>query len=363
MGLPAHRSRPSTVSLSRGMKKLRGVIVALGGFLFLVTLPCLPCMGAEAEGIGPAHPRDPDRRKPEKRPFRCGTVFAVCGTFGKKGFNSEDLYNPSDVGIAGNGDIYVVDTFNHQVKKYRLTLNLEKVIGGHGKGEGRFIKPSSVAEGPAGYIYVADMMNNRVQVFDAQGAFVRAWGVYGRKPGQLANPLALAVDMQGRVYVSDMNNRITIFDSSGKFIRVWAVGLSYASALDYDPESGMLYVADTNNNRILGVKDGTVIQCFRRVKGLGKGLSAPAGVSVCGGMLFVSDSGHDRILVLDKRTGDLVHVFGKKGRDPGEFSRPRGLAVFAPLMAVIADRHNCRVQMICGHPNSKISGDSEEQEK
>ncbi|MEA3397121.1 MAG: NHL repeat-containing protein, partial [Chloroflexota bacterium] len=185
-----------------------------------------------------------------------GLFYEPYISWGKKGFKKEEMYNPGDVAIDKKGFVYVADTFNHQIKKFKLDYNLKKVFGRHGEQSGQFIKPSSIAVGPDNLIFVADMMNNRIQVFDSNGKFIRTWGSYGKEYGQLANPLAIDVDNNGIVYVADMNNRITSFTSDGKVIDVFGKGgvnigeFSYPAALVYDNETGFLYVADKNNNRI-----------------------------------------------------------------------------------------------------------------
>jgi len=277
--------------------------------------------------------------------------YCFYGDYGIKGFKEGELYNPSDISIGPKGFIYVVDTFNHQIKKYRIKLELDSVIGSQGKNPGKFYKPSSIALDSDGNIYVADMLNNRIQVFDSNQKLVRVWGVYGRGKGQLANPLAVAVDSNNHVYVADMNHRITIFDKKGEFISIWGKGgtrkgeFSFPSALCIDEETGILYVGDHNNNRIQMLNQGVTIKIFKEIKGLPGKTFSPSGVTINGQNLFISDSANHRLIVLNKMTGRLINWYGKEGRGPGEFSEPRGIAFIKDNFLLVVDRYNSRIQI------------------
>ena len=273
-------------------------------------------------------------------------------SWGKKGFNNEDMYNPGDVAIDKNGFVYVADTFNHQIKKYKLYYKLEKVFGRHGEQPGQLVKPSAIAVGPDNLIYVADMLNNRIQVFDSNGKFIRTWGSYGKEYGQLANPLAIDVDNNGIVYVADMNNRITSFTSDGTVIDVFGKGgadkgeFSYPAALVYDNETGFLYIADTNNNRIQVLYNRETKKIFEIIEGLPGGLSSPSGIEIYGKNLYIADTGNSRLVVLDKTNGSLTGTCGKKGDKPGEFSGMQGIAALDNNLVFIIDRYNNRLQVL-----------------
>ncbi len=284
------------------------------------------------------------------------TFYEPYISWGGKGFTKDKLYNPGDVAIDKYGFVYVADTFNHQIKKFKLNYSLDKVFGKHGKQPGQFIKPCSIAIGPEGLIYVADMMNNRIQCFDVNGKFVRTWGSYGKEYGKLANPMAIEVDKNGIVYVADMNNRITLFNSSGKCINVFGRGGSQKgefrgpSALAHDNETGFLYIADQNNNRIQALYKSKIKKIFKTIKGLPGGLSSPSGVDICGENLYIADSGNSRLVVLDKLTGKLIGVYGKKGNEAGEFSGMQGIAAMNNSLIFIIDRYNNRLQVLKKKP-------------
>jgi sugar lactone lactonase YvrE len=98
-------------------------------------------------------------------------------TIGKPGGAPEPecCYQPNDVIVAKNGDIFVAE--------------------GHGTGKNIIFK------------------------FDKNGKQIKHWGKYGSAPGEFDQPHSLAFDSKGRLYVADRNNnRIQIFDQDGNYI-------------------------------------------------------------------------------------------------------------------------------------------------
>lgn len=98
------------------------------------------------------------------------------------------------------------------------------------------------------------------------------------------------------------------------------------SHLEFDHTSGMLYIADTGNNRIATL-DTTVGEMGQRISpnydggaqyamngglletwvdGADAMLSVPSGLEIQDGMVFVSDNAESRIVALDQETGTLV---------------------------------------------------------
>ena len=103
-----------------------------------------------------------------------------------------------------------------------------------------------------------------------------------------------------------------------------------------------VYVCDTENDRI------AVFDRFGGFEGrLGEGsLSGPRGV--CLGpsrSLFVADTGHNRVLVFDLDTGEVVQKIGgpAPGSLGGSFREPHGVGVHGDLLYV-TDTGNHRIQ-------------------
>ena len=77
-------------------------------------------------------------------------------------------------------------------------------------------------------------------------------------------------------------------------------------------------------------------------------LLTPDACAVDGSTLYISDSGRDRVIVLDAGSFQRRGVLGgESGDGDGRFNRPQGLAARSGLLAV-ADAGNCRVQLFDG---------------
>ncbi|NIR34682.1 MAG: hypothetical protein GWN07_01090, partial [Actinobacteria bacterium] len=130
-----------------------------------------------------------------------------------------------------------------------LRLGRAGEVGGPSDRD-RFHGPSDVLVAPEGDIYVLDGHgeggNNRVVHFSAEGAFVRSWGTSGPGPaaGELSDAHAIAMDSRGRIFVADRRNvRIQIFDRDGTFLEQWT---HFGPPSDiYIDDGDVLYVTDT----------------------------------------------------------------------------------------------------------------------
>jgi NHL repeat len=133
---------------------------------------------------------------------------------------------PHQVRIDRQGDVWLVDSGLHCVRKYTPDGKLLVTLGTRGEpGEDstHLNRPTDVAITSAGDLFVTDGYgNNRVVHFDRHGQFVTAWGSLGVGRGQFSLPHSIAVDSQGRLYVADRNNaRVQVFDQTGRWLDEW----------------------------------------------------------------------------------------------------------------------------------------------
>lgn len=138
--------------------------------------------------------------------MRLGRMGGVpMGEQAAAGPQSAFFWQPNDVYVAGNGDIFVAE--------------------GHGAGGDRIIK------------------------FNSAGEYIMEWGGRGDQPSQFNQPHGLAMDSQGRLFVADRgNNRIQIFDQDGGFIDQW-YQFSRLSGI-YIDRNDVLYGADSESGSV-----------------------------------------------------------------------------------------------------------------
>lgn len=148
-------------------------------------------------------------------------------------------------------------THGHQVFKFspdgKLLLTLGKPGGG--KDSEYFYQPNDVLVAPNGDIYVseghssAEGANARILKFTKDGKLIASWGKKGTGLGEFDQPHALAMDSKGRLFVGDRgNNRIQILDQNGTFLGEWHQ-FSRPSGLYIDRQDN-LYVADSESGSV-----------------------------------------------------------------------------------------------------------------
>ncbi|MCA1832190.1 MAG: NHL repeat-containing protein [Actinobacteria bacterium] len=118
-------------------------------------------------------------------------------------------------------------------------------------------------------------------------------------------------------------------------------------------DSGIVFVADTGNNRIQAWGfAGLFVTAFGSYGSDPGQFSSPRGVSVIpngpyAGMLAVADTGNDRIQIISRtnNTWTAVAVIGTSGTNPGQLSSPTSVSVWGDYIFV-ADTGNERIQRL-----------------
>jgi len=261
--------------------------------------------------------------------------------------------------------------------------------------------PGGLAIGPAGHIYLADAHSDAIRRIDATTLTSATYaGDPGRGAGftgdggpaaraQLAEPDGIAFAPDGDLIVADSeNHRIRRIDRetgvittiAGSGVPGWngdglpalETAFDQPSAVACAP-NGDIYVADTMNNRIRRIDHVTGLVSTVAGNGrvaedgpVGDGRSAtearlfmPSDVALGpDGDLYVADTHHNRIRVVDRATGRIRTVAGSGafGNAPdavpateGALSAPTGIALLpgaGGLTLFIADSYNAVVRRI-----------------
>lgn len=177
------------------------------------------------------------------------------------------------------------------------------------------------------------------------------WGIHGTKPGWLHKPRVAAFDADDLLFIADLTDRIQVFDREGQFVRSWRTpdfNVDGPSGLTVD-RMGRLLVADTHFYRVLVYsREGELLfQIGDGVQGTTPGrFGYPTDVVIDKeGNFYVSEYGeNDRIQVFSPE-GKWLRQWGGHGYEPGEFLRPRAMAMDEQELLYVADSCNHRIQV------------------
>ena len=226
--------------------------------------------------------------------------FALLAVIGK-GSGDCRLVNPDGVAVSKDGIIAVSDWgSSHQVKKYSLQGQLLSVIGNKkGNKHGQFSGPLGLVFSTTNMLHVVDEKNHRVQVFQPDNKFAFAFGSEGSNPGQFQKPVRIAIDTDNTVLISDYGgNHISLFSHTGSFI----------SRITCDRPFAITVIPD--------------------------------------GYIIAGCSGDNNKIRIWSPNHLLIHQFGKKGSQQGEFKNILGIAMNSTGNITVADCDNMRLQVI-----------------
>ena len=267
------------------------------------------------------------------------TLVAGNGTSGFSGdggpATSAQLNAPAGLAVDSNGNLYIADTLNNRIREVAGGListvagtGIAGFSGDNGSSTSALLSgPTGVAVDADGNLYIADTLNHRIRKVGSGGQITTVAGSgtvgFGGDNGpagraQLANSFAIALDSKGILYIADTdNNRIRKVSSTGVITTVAGNGtqgfggdngpatsarLALPSGIALD-STGNLYFADTDNNRVREVSNGVITTVAGGRTSLGDNgpatsaqVSSPAGVAVDGaGNLYIAESGDSRI--------------------------------------------------------------------
>jgi sugar lactone lactonase YvrE len=295
------------------------------------------------------------------------TLVAGNGTTGFSGDNgpatTARLNGPAGIAVDSNGNLYIADTLNNRIRM--VSGGVISTVAGAGvqgfsgdKGQATsalLSSPTGVAVDSNGNLYIADTLNRRVRQVASTGVIntVAGGGTSllenaSATKAQLANSFGIAVDSTGILYIADTdNNRIrkvtggviaTVAGSgtqgfSGDNGPATSAKLALPTGIALD-SNGNLYIADSDNNRIREVSNGVITTAAGGRSSLGDNgpatsaqINSPTGVAIdSAGNLYIADFGDSRI----RKVSNAVITTVAGNATPG-FSGDNGPAASAQL--------------------------------
>lgn len=214
----------------------------------------------------------------------------------------DDLYTtPHGIWISPEDEVFVADSADHTVRKYRTSGELLMTLGekdNPGQPGSPFNRPTRAVLSRAGEIFVGDGYGqNRVHRFTGSGQLLNSWGSDGDGPGQFNLPHDVTVDDNDNVYVMDReNNRCQVFDVDGNYQREWPdVPSANDATIDSD---GIMHIATAHDGIHLMTLDGELLGAWnRRGEGQGEFKGFPHGIWIDSyGAVYVAEVGADNAI-------------------------------------------------------------------
>ena len=308
------------------------------------------------------------------------------------------IVGPDNSAVDSHGNVYISASGLSMVLKVAAGTGIVSIFAGDGLATGggdgglaigaSLLYPAGLAFDSADNLYIVDSYNSNVRKVDTNGIITTVAGDQGAggfagdggpaTQALLTNPTGIAVDKSGNLYIADRGNqRIRMVTASTGIITTIAGSSTIGYAGDGGPAvnatftlptgiaidaSGNLYIADENNWVIRRISGGII----STVAGTGKPgfsgdggqatkamLGGPQGVAVdASGNLYIADTGNQRIRYVNS-SGIITTIAGTGANgfsgDGGAataatFSNPAGVALDASGNVYVADEFNNRIR-------------------
>jgi len=338
------------------------------------------------------------------RRIAAGKVTTIAGTPGKWGFMDGQgaaarFYGPDIVRLGNDGNLYVADDSNAAIRRILSDGRVQTIAGRYyGTGDRLYgdvdgtdallDDPSYVAIGPAGVIYIADTGNDRIRAWlpppgpgcdDGNSCTADSCD---QKTGKCRHVAVLGACSTGDKDCTMSSCVQGVCKEDGPTL-ITVAGTGNSGTLDLSdalnahfryPEDvlvdakGVLYVADTSNNRLRRIKlDGSTDTFagganhdLKDAVGTAAAFDDPQGMVIDDktGTLYVADSGNNRIRKVTSgaavssfcgggSTSSSKGTYGEGLAFGARFNAPTDLA-WAPdgKTILVADHKNCRLRTV-----------------
>ncbi|MBI5408486.1 MAG: NHL repeat-containing protein [Nitrospirae bacterium] len=249
-----------------------------------------------------------------------------------------DADQPSDLAVAPNGDIYIVDGVNNRIDVVDGNGGWKFDFGTEGVEKGQFNRPLGIDISDSGSVFIADTGNHRIQVFDLKGNFLNMFAVKTGSAQTKSDPVDVAASkIKNYLYVSDNDNhKIRVYSQNGAFEFEWGKFGEESGEFRYP---GIMTINQFNEALVVDVLN-TRVQKFDP---FGKYISTIGAWGVLPGRFFrpkgVAVDKQNRVFISDSYMG-VIQVFTDLGRFLGVVCENNEKKVFNTPVGLVIDKNN-----------------------
>jgi DNA-binding beta-propeller fold protein YncE/Flp pilus assembly protein TadD len=257
---------------------------------------------------------------------------------------------PTKISLSRSGDIMVSDPDKAVLQRYDRAGKLLKEYSMPNDG---------AAFDRYGYKFAINSKDGKIMEISESGEKIGTFGTRGKGKSEFKNLRDIAIDKSGNIYLCDEENkkvvvikvttaysgprlpeadildRFTVKGPTAKFpykVDVFAV-TPEGSLVAWMPEAKEMALLENGTKKTL-VKEGKLQGQVRSPKGI---LVGPKG------LLYVADTGNDRIQIFNP-DGTYNNMFGESGSGEGQFRAPSGVAINSIGNIYVADTKNKKIK-------------------
>lgn len=275
--------------------------------------------------------------------------------------------DPERVALDSSGNVYVSDANTHSIKKFtsdgKFVARWELGQNMHGSVGGIGIDSDD-------NVFIAEPEYSVIRKFTSDGKIMEIPNLegldysdfYSTRGGRNGDEHyfgleGIALDSADNMYIlNSANGTIQKFTNDGRHVSTWGQTLGQGEFGYQDPlvrpqslavsSTGNVYVADTDNHRIVKYTNNGEIVSSWGIEGIESGeFSYPAGIALDSSEnVYVADSDNNRIQKFTSE-GKFLMAWGSRGSDKGKFLQPIGIAIDSSGNVYVADSQNSRVQV------------------
>jgi len=346
-----------------------------------------------------------------------GVISTVAGT-GKPAFSGDGgpgtdaaLNFPTELAVDAQNNLYISDEYNHRIRRINASDGIIRTVAGNGTpafaGEqvqatsASIQYPRGIAFDPQGNLYISDQYNHRIRRVDKNGV-ISTYAGNGQSTyagdngpataGSIRFPAEIAFDSNGTLYIAEKENHVIRQVTANGTISTFAGTGIYSfsgdngparSATLFHPEgvavdaSNNVYIADSDNNRLRRVTNGTI----RTIAGTGANrfsgdggkptgavLNTPWALAIgTNGSLVTADSGARAVRQILNNTITTIAGSGNVGftGDGGPavqatFVQPQGVVVEPGGTVLVSDTLGQTIRRIGLDGNITLVGGNRE---